>query len=87
MTVKVSVTVNGAVVAAEIADRTLLVHFLRDVAGLTSVSGRGAAYGLPGIEVDGNDVLAVKEAARWAAKRAIFIGYLGRFAREDGANG
>jgi carbon-monoxide dehydrogenase small subunit len=38
MTVKVSVTVNGAVVAAEIADRTLLVHFLRDVAGLTATN-------------------------------------------------
>ena len=29
---KVRVTVNGAEVAAGIADRTLLVHFLRDVA-------------------------------------------------------
>jgi len=42
----------------------------RDASGNPSVSSRGAAYGLPGIEVDGNDVLAVKEAARWAAKRA-----------------
>jgi aerobic carbon-monoxide dehydrogenase small subunit len=36
--VKVSVTVNGSEVAAEVADRTLLVHFLRDVAGLTATN-------------------------------------------------
>jgi carbon-monoxide dehydrogenase small subunit len=31
-------TVNGAAVEAEVADRTLLVHFLRDVAGLTATN-------------------------------------------------
>ncbi len=36
----------------------------------TSVANRAAAYGLPGIEVDGNDVLAVREAARQAVERA-----------------
>jgi carbon-monoxide dehydrogenase small subunit len=36
--VKVSMTVNGATVGAEVADRTLLVHFLRDVAGLTATN-------------------------------------------------
>jgi carbon-monoxide dehydrogenase small subunit len=36
--VKVRVTVNDGEVAAEIADRTLLVHFLRDVAGLTATN-------------------------------------------------
>ena len=35
---KVTVTVNGSPVAAEVADRTLLVHFLRDVAGLTATN-------------------------------------------------
>ena len=35
---KVTVTVNGSPVAAEAADRTLLVHFLRDVAGLTATN-------------------------------------------------
>jgi 2-oxoisovalerate dehydrogenase E1 component len=35
-----------------------------------SVAKRGAAYGLPAVEVDGNDVLAVSEAAREAVKRA-----------------
>ncbi|MGH3300058.1 MAG: (2Fe-2S)-binding protein [Streptosporangiaceae bacterium] len=35
---KVTVTVNGSQVAAEVPDRTLLVHFLRDVAGLTATN-------------------------------------------------
>jgi aerobic carbon-monoxide dehydrogenase small subunit len=36
--VKVSMTVNGNAVGAEVADRTLLVHFVRDVAGLTATN-------------------------------------------------
>jgi aerobic carbon-monoxide dehydrogenase small subunit len=36
--VKVSVTVNGSEVTAEVPDRTLLVHFLRDVANLTATN-------------------------------------------------
>ena len=35
---KVTMTVNGRVVAAEVADRTLLVHFVREVAGLTATN-------------------------------------------------
>ena len=35
---KVSMTVNGTPVDAEVPDRTLLVHFLRDVAGLTATN-------------------------------------------------
>src|SRR5262249_23177057 len=35
----------------------------RDAAGNPNVASRGAAYGMPGVEVDGNDVLAVREAA------------------------
>jgi carbon-monoxide dehydrogenase small subunit len=31
-------TVNGNAVAAEVADRTLLVHFVREVAGLTATN-------------------------------------------------
>jgi len=31
-------TVNGRAVAAEVADRTLLVHFVREVAGLTAAN-------------------------------------------------
>jgi aerobic carbon-monoxide dehydrogenase small subunit len=36
--VKVSAKVNGNEVAAEVEDRTLLVHFLRDAAGLTATN-------------------------------------------------
>jgi 2-oxoisovalerate dehydrogenase E1 component len=39
-------------------------------AGNPSVSARGAAYGIPGIELDGNDVLAIRAAAGEAIKRA-----------------
>ena len=35
---KVELTVNGDKVAAEVEDRTLLVHYLRDVAGLTATN-------------------------------------------------
>ncbi len=35
---KVTITVNGSQAAAEVADRTLLVHFLRDVLGLTATN-------------------------------------------------
>ena len=35
---KVSVTVNGSQVAAEVPDRTLLVHFLREQANLTAAN-------------------------------------------------
>jgi aerobic carbon-monoxide dehydrogenase small subunit len=36
--VKVTITVNGNQAAAEVEDRTLLVHFLRDVLGLTATN-------------------------------------------------
>ena len=36
-------------------------------AGNPSVASRGAGYGMPGIDVDGNDVLAVHEAAAHAS--------------------
>src|SRR5690348_7168051 len=42
----------------------------REAAGNPCVSFRGAAYGMPGIEIDGNDVLAVHRAAGWAVERA-----------------
>ena len=34
------------------------------------LSGRAAGYGIPSLRVDGNDVLAVLAATRWAADRA-----------------
>jgi aerobic carbon-monoxide dehydrogenase small subunit len=36
--VKVEITVNGDPVAADVEDRMLLVHFVRDVAGLTATN-------------------------------------------------
>ena len=39
-------------------------------AGNPSVANRAASYGMPGVEVDGNDVLAVHAAAGEAVKRA-----------------
>jgi 2-oxoisovalerate dehydrogenase E1 component len=39
-------------------------------AGHPEVSSRGHAYGMPGIQVDGNDVLSVEAAAGEAARRA-----------------
>jgi 2-oxoisovalerate dehydrogenase E1 component len=39
-------------------------------AGNPRVFERGAAYGLPSVEVNGNDVLAVRQAAKEAVKRA-----------------
>jgi 2-oxoisovalerate dehydrogenase E1 component len=38
--------------------------------GSPSVAARATAYGLPGVDVDGNDVLAVSRAAAEAVKRA-----------------
>ncbi|MFB9166148.1 MULTISPECIES: pyruvate dehydrogenase (acetyl-transferring) E1 component subunit alpha [Arthrobacter] len=34
------------------------------------LAGRAPGYGIPGLQVDGNDVLAVLAATRWAARRA-----------------
>ena len=42
----------------------------RYAAGNPNVAVRGEAYGLPGIEVDGNDILAVSEVASEAVTRA-----------------
>ena len=40
------------------------------VMNVADVADRGAGYGIPGVVVDGNDVLAVHEAARAAVERA-----------------
>jgi len=42
----------------------------RYASGNPSVASRGAAYGMPGIEVDGNEVLAVWQVAEEAVARA-----------------
>ena len=42
----------------------------RYAAGNPSVAGRAASYGLPGVDLDGNDVLAIHAAAEEAVQRA-----------------
>ena len=42
----------------------------RYASGNPGVASRGAAYGIPGVEVDGNDVEAVAQAAGEAVQRA-----------------
>jgi len=41
-----------------------------DVRNIVDIADRGAAYGIPGLVVDGNNVIAVYEAVSEAAKRA-----------------
>jgi len=43
---------------------------LRESVGAPEISERGRAYGIPGLRVDGNDVLAVQVATTEAARRA-----------------
>ena len=70
---KVSVTVNGSAVAAEIADRTLLVHFLRDVAGLTAtnVGCDTSSCGACTVLLDGQSVKSCTVLAAQADGRSV----------------
>ncbi|MDD5205132.1 MAG: thiamine pyrophosphate-dependent dehydrogenase E1 component subunit alpha [Desulfobacterales bacterium] len=43
---------------------------IKKACALETLAGRSAAYGIPGVCVDGNDVLAVREAANQAVDRA-----------------
>jgi aerobic carbon-monoxide dehydrogenase small subunit len=56
--VKVTLTANGSEVAAEVEDRMLLVHFLRDVAGLsaTNVGCDTSSCGACTVLLDGRSV-------------------------------
>ncbi len=45
-------------------------NYQRDHMNICDISDRAAAYGIPGATVDGNDVIAVYEAAAEAIKRA-----------------
>ncbi|MBI2879981.1 MAG: thiamine pyrophosphate-dependent dehydrogenase E1 component subunit alpha [Candidatus Tectomicrobia bacterium] len=51
-------------------NRYALTTPLRETVAGESVAARGAGYGVPGVEVDGNDVLAVYEVGREAIARA-----------------
>ncbi len=55
---KVTLTANGSEVAAEVEDRTLLVHFLREVAGLsaTNVGCDTSSCGACTVLLDGRSV-------------------------------
>ncbi|HXZ66915.1 MAG TPA: (2Fe-2S)-binding protein [Streptosporangiaceae bacterium] len=70
---KVTVTVNGTEVAAEVPDRTLLVHFLRDVAGLTAanVGCDTSSCGACTVLLDGRSVKSCTLLAAQADGRAV----------------
>jgi aerobic carbon-monoxide dehydrogenase small subunit len=71
--VKVTVTVNGGEVAAEVADRTLLVHFVRDVAGLTAtnVGCDTSSCGACTVLLDGRSVKSCTVLAAQADGRSV----------------
>ena len=70
---KVTVTVNGSQVAAEVEDRTLLVHFLRDEAGLTgtNVGCDTSSCGACTVLLDGRSVKSCTVLAAQADGRAV----------------
>jgi aerobic carbon-monoxide dehydrogenase small subunit len=71
--VKVTVTVNGSEVAADIPDRTLLVYFLRDTAGLTAtnVGCDTSSCGACTVLVDGRSVKSCTLLAAQADGRSV----------------
>jgi carbon-monoxide dehydrogenase small subunit len=71
--VKLTVTVNGSPVAAEVADRTLLVHFIREVAGLTAtnVGCDTSSCGACTVLLDGQSVKSCTLLAAQADGRAV----------------
>ena len=70
---KVSVTVNGNPVTAEVPDRTLLVHFVRDEAGLTAsnVGCDTSSCGACTVLLDGQSVKSCTVLAAQADGRAV----------------
>jgi carbon-monoxide dehydrogenase small subunit len=71
--VKVTVTVNGGQVTADVADRTLLVHFLRDVASLTAtnVGCDTSSCGACTVLLDGQSVKSCTVLAAQADEREV----------------
>jgi aerobic carbon-monoxide dehydrogenase small subunit len=71
--VKVTVTVNGSPVGAEVPDRTLLVHFIRDHAGLTAtnVGCDTSSCGACTVLLDGQSVKSCTLLAAQADGRAV----------------
>ncbi|HEY2509100.1 MAG TPA: (2Fe-2S)-binding protein [Streptosporangiaceae bacterium] len=70
---KVSITVNGSPVAAEVPDRTLLVHFLREQAGQTAanVGCDTSSCGACTVLLDGRSVKACTLLAAQADGREV----------------
>ena len=70
---KVSVTVNGNPVTADVPDRTLLVHFVRDQAGLTAsnVGCDTSSCGACTVLLDGQSVKSCTVLAAQADGRAV----------------
>ncbi|HUJ05887.1 MAG TPA: (2Fe-2S)-binding protein [Streptosporangiaceae bacterium] len=70
---KVTVTVNGSEVAADMPDRTLLVHFVRDVAGLTgtNVGCDTSSCGACTVLLDGRSVKSCTVLAAQADGREV----------------
>ena len=70
---KVTVTVNGSQVAAEVADRTLLVHFLREQANLTAtnIGCDTSSCGACTVLLDGQSVKSCTVLAAQADEREV----------------
>ena len=66
-------TINGSAVAAEVADRTLLVQFVREVAGLTAanIGCDTSSCGACTILLDGQSVKSCTVLAAQAEGRAV----------------
>jgi carbon-monoxide dehydrogenase small subunit len=71
--VKVSVTLNGRPVAADIEDRMLLVHFVREIAGLpaTNVGCDTSSCGACTVLLDGRSVKSCTVLAAQADGREV----------------
>jgi carbon-monoxide dehydrogenase small subunit len=82
--VKVELTVNGKEITADVEDRTLLVHFLRDVADLTAtnIGCETTSCGACTVLLDGESVKSCTVLAAQADGRTITT--LEGLAGEDG---
>jgi carbon-monoxide dehydrogenase small subunit len=71
--VKVELTVNGKEIIADVEDRTLLVHFLRDVADLTAtnIGCETTSCGACTVLLDGESVKSCTMLAAQADGRAV----------------
>jgi aerobic carbon-monoxide dehydrogenase small subunit len=71
--VKVELTVNGTDISADVEDRTLLVHFLRDVANLTAtnIGCDTTSCGACTVLLDGESVKSCTVLAAQVAGRSV----------------